>query len=68
MPTTDRQHPRTQARPLQREDVGDAKGHARKGEIRWEQWWPFTQATGAALKQLNKRQPKQQPEQEEALL
>ena len=30
-------------------------------QIDWRTWWPFKQATGDALKQLNKLQPKQKP-------
>lgn len=26
-------------------------------EIDWAEWWPFERATGAALRQLTKRQP-----------
>jgi len=26
--------------------------------VDWKEWWPFERATGNALKQLNKRQPK----------
>ena len=37
---------------------GCAKAAKKKGEIDWNCWWPFTRATGSALKQLNKRQPK----------
>ena len=36
-----------------------------KKEVDWNAWWPFTRATGAALKQLNKK-PK--VEGEEALI
>lgn len=28
-------------------------------KILWSEWWPFTRATGAALKQLNRPQKKE---------
>jgi hypothetical protein len=28
------------------------------GKILWSEWWPFTRATGPALKQLNRPQRK----------
>ena len=39
-------------------------------EIKWSEWNPFQRATGEALRQLNKRQPKthQQPDAEDALI
>jgi len=33
----------------------------KKAEIDWNTWWPFTRATGDALRQLNRRQPKPNP-------
>ena len=66
MPTTDRQP--NQTPPVQRPNVGRPKRTTKASEIRWNEWWPFERATGNALKQLNKKQPKQQPEYEEAPL
>jgi hypothetical protein len=37
-------------------EAGAAKG--KEHEIDWKTWWPFERATGDALRQLNKRQPK----------
>jgi hypothetical protein len=38
--------------------------------INWNEWNPFERATGKALKQLNKRQPKkhEEPDAEDALI
>jgi hypothetical protein len=33
--------------------------------INWNEWNPFERATGEALRQLNKRQPKLKPEEGE---
>lgn len=48
----------------------DADSKPASKEINWSQWWPFDRATGAALEQLNRRQPKRNvmDEFEEALL
>ena len=37
-------------------------------EVKWNEWWPFTRATGDALRQLNRKQPKPLPDVPEALL
>ena len=37
--------------------TGCSQKAAVKGEIDWKGWWPFTRATGAALRQLNKPEP-----------
>lgn len=48
---------------------GSDRAEKRKKEnINWNEWWPFTRATGDALKQLNRKQPKQFEDFEEALL
>jgi hypothetical protein len=53
----------TNRQPVESAQTGHAKGadHVKratqKSPIDWDQWWPFTRATGAALKQLNRRQP-----------
>ena len=66
MPTTDRQpNQKTRVQPAA---SGRTKRPAKASEVRWNEWWPFERATGTVLKQLNKRQPKQQPEYEEAPL
>jgi len=40
----------------------------KKENINWNEWWPFTRATGDALKQLNRRQRTPAEQYEEALL
>lgn len=35
-------------------------------DIDWSRWWPFERATGEALRQLNRRQPKPVEQFEEA--
>ena len=55
------------ATQIQPDACGDAQTSTRKNrkaEINWSEWWPFERATGTALRQLNKRQPK--PEYEDA--
>lgn len=47
----------------QRRAAGGEQAEARAAKdtpqsINWNEWWPFTRATGAALRQLNQRQPK----------
>lgn len=56
MPNTNRQRDANESRHTHR--VGRSKATAKKGPIDWKTWWPFDRATGDALKQLNKRQPK----------
>jgi hypothetical protein len=42
-------------------EIDPVKKPTRKGKkkITWNEWDPFVRATGEALRQLNKRQPKQ---------
>ena len=60
--------------PRQRVTNGEVEATAHKStrakrvkaqEINWQHWWPFDRATGTALRQLNRRQPKQATEQYE---
>lgn len=46
---------------IQDEGSGDrrAKTKTSKAKVNWNEWNPFVRATGEALRQLNKRQPKQ---------
>jgi len=46
------QETRTRAEATRR-----TESSAKAYPIDWNTWWPFERATGAALKQLNKRQP-----------
>lgn len=45
-----------------------SKKNKKSEQIKWNEWWPFTRATGDALRQLNRKQPKPQPDVPEALL
>lgn len=53
------------------ENTISSKGAEEARSIDWNEWWPFTRATGDALRQLNKRSRKQSSypdDVEEALL
>jgi hypothetical protein len=68
MPTNIGQHDSV-AQPKRTLNGGaGAKERKEKHPINWNEWWPFTRATGDALKQLNRRQTKQLEDYEEAPL
>ncbi len=53
------------------QDEGGGRAGAKTKTIKWQDWNPFQRATGEALRQLNRRQrrqPKYQPDAQEALL
>jgi hypothetical protein len=72
MYTTNTQHDepkRGQPKPVRHVKTAVGKGAKHQTQtINWNEWWPFTRATGAALKQLNRRQSPQSTNVEEAPL
>lgn len=47
---------RNQAKRQHANCSGGAKAPATEGRIDWSRWWPFTRATGKALRELNRPQ------------
>jgi hypothetical protein len=45
-----------------------SKKNTKHRQIKWDEWWPFTRATGDALRQLNRKEPKASLDMPEALL
>ena len=63
MCTTGGEPNQTQSRqPLDRAKIKSASRKNKEAQTDWQTWWPFTRATGTALRQLN-RKPKQEYEE-----
>lgn len=60
MPTHSRDSNQMAQPKRKRGDSVGVKKRKTQHPIDWSTWWPFTRATGEALKQLNRRQPKKQ--------
>ena len=59
MCTTGGEFDKAQSRqPLDRAKTKGASRKNKEAQIDWQTWWPFTRATGTALRQLNRKQPK----------
>ena len=62
MCTTGGEFDKAQSRqPLDRAKTKGASRKNKEAQIDWQTWWPFTRATGTALEQLNRKQPKTNP-------